>query len=95
MVSSPCARRCLHSYNAASVSLIEFTGIDLAREYALRMGLPLSDSDNYLSLALGSLTYGVTPAELTAAYAALSNGRPRRSGAHRRENSRSKRPHGL
>ena len=63
-----------HSYNAASVSLIEFTGIDLAREYALRMGLPLSDSDNYLSLALGSLTYGVTPAELTAAYAALSNG---------------------
>lgn len=63
-----------HSYNAASVSLIEFTGIDLAREYAMRMGLPLSDSDNYLSLALGSLTYGVTPAELTAAYAALSNG---------------------
>lgn len=63
-----------HSYNAASVSLIEFTGIDLAREYAIRFGLPLSDSDNYLSLALGSLTNGVTPAELTAAYAALSNG---------------------
>lgn len=63
-----------HSYNAASVSLIEFTGVDLAREYAMRMGLPLSDSDSYLSLALGSLTYGVTPAELTAAYAALANG---------------------
>lgn len=63
-----------HSYNAASVSLIEFTGIDLAREYAQRFGLPLSDGDNYLSLALGSLTYGVTPVELTAAYAALSNG---------------------
>ena len=62
------------SMNVASVSLIEFTGINRAREYAMRFGLPLSDSDNGLALALGSLTDGVTPTELSEGYAALSNG---------------------
>ena len=62
------------SLNVASVSLIEFTGIDLARQYAMNAGIRLDDADNGLSLALGGLTYGVTPAELTAAYAPLSNG---------------------
>ena len=62
------------SLNVASVSLIEFTGIGLARQYAMNAGIPLDDADNGLSLALGGLTYGVTPAELAAAYAPLSNG---------------------
>ena len=62
------------SLNCASVSLLEFTGVDLAREYAEKAGIVLSDHDNGPSLALGSLTYGVTPAELAAAYAPLANG---------------------
>lgn len=62
------------SLNVASVSLIEFTGIERAREYAKRFGLPLSKSDSGLSLALGSLTDGVTPLMLSGAYASLSNG---------------------
>lgn len=62
------------SLNVASVSLIEFTGVGLARQYAQNAGLRLDDSDNGLSLALGGLTYGVTPSELCGAYAMLANG---------------------
>ncbi|MBQ3078376.1 MAG: PBP1A family penicillin-binding protein [Clostridia bacterium] len=62
------------SLNVASVNLIEFTSVKSAGEYAINMGIELSESDNGLSLALGSLTNGVTPLELTGAYAALSNG---------------------
>ena len=62
------------SLNCASVSLLEFTGVKLAREYAEKAGIPLADEDNGPSLALGSLTYGVTPVELASAYASLSNG---------------------
>lgn len=62
------------SLNVASVSLIEFTGIDRARDYIKRFGLPVEKSDNGLALALGSMTIGVTPMELTEGYAALSNG---------------------
>lgn len=62
------------SLNVASVSLMEFTGIERAREYIVRFGLTVDKSDNGLALALGSMTNGVTPMELTAGYAALSNG---------------------
>ncbi len=62
------------SLNAATVSLIDFTGIKSARDYAMRAGIPLNDGDNGLALALGSLTYGVTPLELACAYAPLANG---------------------
>ena len=62
------------SLNVASVSLIEFTGIEKAREYIKRFGLPVHQDDNGLALALGSMTKGVTPKELSQGYAALSNG---------------------
>ncbi len=62
------------SLNVASVSLIEFTGIEKARQYIKRFGLPVHADDNGLSLALGSMTKGVTPMELAQGYAALSNG---------------------
>ncbi len=62
------------SMNLAAVDLITRTGIDAACLYARRAGLPLSAHDRNLSLALGSLTDGVSPAELCAAYAPLTNG---------------------
>ncbi len=62
------------SLNVASVSLIEFTGISAAREYAIRSGIALDSRDNGLSLALGSLTTGVSPLTLACAYAPLANG---------------------
>lgn len=62
------------SLNVASVSLMEFTGIERTIDYLKRFGITLEKSDIGLSLALGSMTNGVTPMELTAGYCALSNG---------------------
>ncbi len=62
------------SMNLATVDLMTRTGIDAAKMYAQRAGIELTDSDSNLSLALGSLTEGVSPAQLCAAYAPLANG---------------------
>ncbi len=62
------------SMNLAAVDLITRTGIEAAKMYAQRAGIELTDSDSNLSLALGSLTEGVSPAQLCAAYAPLANG---------------------
>ncbi|MBQ4086317.1 MAG: PBP1A family penicillin-binding protein [Clostridia bacterium] len=61
------------SLNAASVDLLTRVGVSSAREYAQRLGLPLTKADSGLSLALGSLTEGLSPLQLCSAYAALAN----------------------
>ena len=62
------------SLNIATVDLADLIGITAVRNYATRFGLELSWQDDNLALALGSMTNGVSPAQLCAAYAALSNG---------------------
>lgn len=62
------------SLNIATVDLADLIGINAVRNYALRFGLDLDLQDNNLALALGSMTYGVSPAGLCGAYAALANG---------------------
>ena len=62
------------SLNIATVDLAETVGIDAVRDYAARFGIQLSERDSSLSLALGSLTDGVSPVRLGAAYCALANG---------------------
>lgn len=62
------------SLNVATVSLADEIGIASARNYARRFGLPVENDDASLAFALGSMTYGVTPAEVSAAYASLANG---------------------
>ena len=62
------------SLNVATVDLAERVTVPAVRAYAQRFGLPLDASDVNLSLALGSMTYGVSPAQLGAAYCALANG---------------------
>ena len=62
------------SLNVATVALADSIGTPALRTYAQRFGLPLSAQDANLSLALGALTYGVSPAQLGAAYCALANG---------------------
>ncbi len=62
------------SLNIATVALADEIGTPALRNYAQRFGLPLASEDANLSMALGSLTYGVSPAELGAAYCALANG---------------------
>lgn len=62
------------SLNIATVDLADLIGVSAVRNYAARFGLELSWQDDNLALSLGSMTYGVSPAELCAAYAALANG---------------------
>lgn len=64
----------VRSMNLAAIDLITKTGVDQAALYAKRAGIPLTESDLNLSLALGSLTDGVSPAQMSAAYAPLTNG---------------------
>ena len=62
------------SLNVATVDLAERVSVPTVRSYAQRFGLPLDTNDANLSIALGSLTYGVSPVQLGAAYCALANG---------------------
>ena len=73
------------SYNVPAVNVLKEMGIDVAFDY-LKNKLHISSlvdsvtrngkeySDKNLSLALGGLTDGATPLEMTAAYAAIANG---------------------
>lgn len=63
-----------NSLNTTAVRLLEEIGIDASIKYLTKMGIPTQDSDRNLSLALGSMTYGVTPVELAAAYVPYANG---------------------
>lgn len=63
-----------NSLNTTAVRLLDEIGIESGIEYLSRMGIPTQESDKNLSLALGSMTYGVTPVELAAAYVPYANG---------------------
>ncbi len=62
------------SLNVATVDLADTIGISSVRAQIARFGIPLSDDDANLALALGAMTDGVSPAELCAAYSARSTG---------------------
>ena len=62
------------SLNVATVDLLNRFGVESARLYAQHSGIELTNEDSHLALALGALTHGVSPVELNAAYAPLSNG---------------------
>ncbi len=62
------------SLNVAAVALMDQIGVQAGRDYLSKVGIPLDDRDANLSLALGSMTYGVSPVELAAAYAPFGNG---------------------
>lgn len=63
-----------NSLNVAAVSLLSKIGVQAARDYLQKTGIPLDDRDANLSLALGAMTYGVSPVQLAAAYAPFGNG---------------------
>lgn len=62
------------SLNIATVDLADLIGIQKIRRYMAQFGITLGAQDVNLALALGSMTHGVSPAELCAAYCALANG---------------------
>ena len=63
-----------NSLNTTAVRLLEEIGIDASIQYLDKFGLPTTPTDRNLSLALGSMTNGVTPVELAAAYIPYANG---------------------
>ena len=62
------------SLNIATVDLADLIGMERVREYAIAFGLNPDDDDRDYALALGSMTHGVSPVQLCAAYAALADG---------------------
>lgn len=64
------------SLNTASVRLLKQIGVDAGIEMAQRLGIGtlLLPDDRNLALALGGLTKGVVPLDMTAAYAVFGNG---------------------
>ena len=63
-----------NSLNVAAVSLLSKIGVAAGRDYLQKTGIELDDRDWNLSLALGAMTYGVSPVQLAAAYAPFANG---------------------
>ncbi|MGM0419613.1 MAG: PBP1A family penicillin-binding protein [Bacillota bacterium] len=65
------------SLNVAAVNVLEDVGVNSTIETAEDMGISTfhqaDGSDDHLSLALGGLTRGVTPLELTSAYGVYAN----------------------
>lgn len=62
------------SLNVATVALLNQIGVQAGRSYLQTVGIPLDDRDANLALALGAMTYGVSPVQLAAAYAPFGNG---------------------
>ncbi len=62
------------SLNVATVDLAEAVGVSALRTQLERFGISPAERDADLALALGSMTDGVSPARLCAAYCALANG---------------------
>lgn len=62
------------SLNVSTVRLLKEIGIPASRAFMQKSGIPLDEKDQNLSIALGSLTYGVTPVELAGAYSMFANG---------------------
>ncbi len=62
------------SLNSVAVKLMNENGVEDSIEYAKKYGFEFHESDYTLATALGGMTKGVTPLQLTSAYTALANG---------------------
>ncbi|UWG99282.1 PBP1A family penicillin-binding protein [Dehalobacter sp. DCM] len=62
-----------NSWNIPAVWLLNEIGLDLGFAFAQRAGIPLTEEDRYLSLALGGLTEGVSPLQMAQAYSSFAN----------------------
>ncbi len=62
------------SMNIPAVKFLQMIGTDASIEMAMKMGIPLDEEkDANLAMALGGLTYGVSPLDMAAAYATFGN----------------------
>lgn len=63
----------IHSYNIPAVKLLNEIGIDRGIDAAKRFGIPLTDGDRTLGLALGGLQEGVSPLQMAEAFGVFAN----------------------
>ncbi len=63
----------IKSLNIPSVELLDKIGIDNCKSYLMKMGYEFDKADIGLPLALGGLTNGITPLELSSYYQTLAN----------------------
>ena len=64
----------VESRNIPSVKFMQKIGVDYSMHMIEKMGISMADDQNSgLSLALGGMTYGVSPLQMAAAYATFAN----------------------
>ncbi|OXM83597.1 penicillin-binding protein [Paenibacillus rigui] len=63
----------VRSWNIPAVWLLNEIGLDQGMAFARRAGIPLSQADRSLSMALGGLSEGVSPLQMAQAYSAIAN----------------------
>ncbi|MDD3410359.1 MAG: PBP1A family penicillin-binding protein [Eubacteriales bacterium] len=63
-----------NSLNVSAVALLNQIGVQAGKDYLQKVGIGLDKRDDNLALALGAMTYGVSPVQLAAAYAPFANG---------------------
>jgi len=62
------------SQNIPAIKTMEMVGVDECISFARNLGLAhIGEDDHNLSAAIGGLTYGVSPLEMTVAYATFAN----------------------
>lgn len=61
------------SLNIPSVKVLDLVGIERAKFFASKLGISLNKTDNGYAIALGGLTEGITPLEITNAYLPFAN----------------------
>lgn len=65
----------IKSMNIPAVKFLQKIGVDYSMHMIEKMGISMADDQNSgLSLALGGMTYGVSPLQMAAAYATFANG---------------------
>lgn len=62
-----------NSYNIPAVKILNELGISNAQNFAKKLGIEFSDSDNNLAIALGGFTEGITLKSLADAYVTFAN----------------------
>lgn len=62
------------SLNVPAVSIVNTLGVETVQAFAQKAGLPLTDSDAGLSMALGGLKSGFSPMEIASGYAMVADG---------------------
>ena len=62
------------SLNVPAVKVLSEVGLGQGKAFAESLGIVFDEADTSLTLALGGFTYGVSPWQLTGAYAAFASG---------------------